>query len=590
MTSAVPSQVEDALQAIRSGTRPADLESVTLDFKRPKESFEDAARDLAEAAACFANSRGGAVVVGVDDKQTGPVAFLGCDQDAEALRRRIWELTNPSLTVTADTMRTGDAALVVLVIPEGLEVHTVAGRTTHRVDRSCEPMSASEQARLIEDRRGFDWSAEPTDRTTADVSPLALASARQLLRTHPDPQRQAYAGPDDADLLRTLGVATSTGELLRAGELLFCHTEGRDLLVYQYRRSPGGEPADIQRLGKPLLLSLQRALELITARIDRTPILLPSGQQVDLADLLEGPVREALANAVAHRDWRLPEPISVEHAPTRLMVDSPGPLVPGVTIENILAHPSKPRNRVLIEAIRKLGLAEQAGVGIDRMYRDMIRSGHQPPQIFVSDSVRVTLTGGAPNKPLARYVATIPETVADDVDAMLVLFTLLSHRTTTASALETVIQKPVEEIEATLRPLATDEVAMLEPTRQTARRKNPSYRLREGVLKELGTAVAYRRRTVDEIDRKVIATVNELGQITNGVVQALFDVKVERSSRILSDLVDRDILVKTSAHERGPRVTYGPGAKFPKGRSPRRRAPGANPGGQLILEPDDGDD
>ena len=477
------SEVEEALEAVRIGARPADLESVTLDFKRPKDSFEDTARDLAEAVACSANASGGAVVVGIDDKKTGQAAFVGCGHDAEALRRRIWELTNPSLTVTADTTRAGDADLVVLLIPEGLEVHTVAGRASHRVDRSCEPMSASEQARLIDDRRGFDWSAEPTERAAGDASPLALATARQLLRTHPDPQRQAYAGPNDADLLRALGVATSAGQLLRAGELLFCDTGGRDLLAYQFRRSPGREPADIQRLSGPLLLGLQRVLELITARIDRTPILLPSGQQVHLADLPEGPVREALVNAVAHRDWRLPEPISVEHAPTRLVVDSPGPLVLGVTVDNILAHPSKPRNRVLTEAIRKLGLAEQAGVGIDRMYRDMIRSGHQPPQILVSDSVRVTLTGGAPNKPLARYVATLPETVADDVDAMLVLFTLLSHRTTTASGLESVIQKPVDEVEVALRMLAADEVAMLEPTRQTARRKNPSYRLRGDGLK-----------------------------------------------------------------------------------------------------------
>ncbi len=583
------SEVEEALEAVRIGARPADLESVTLDFKRPKDSFEDTARDLAEAVACSANASGGAVVVGIDDKKTGQAAFVGCGHDAEALRRRIWELTNPSLTVTADTTRAGDADLVVLLIPEGLEVHTVAGRASHRVDRSCEPMSASEQARLIDDRRGFDWSAEPTERAAGDASPLALATARQLLRTHPDPQRQAYAGPNDADLLRALGVATSAGQLLRAGELLFCDTGGRDLLAYQFRRSPGREPADIQRLSGPLLLGLQRVLELITARIDRTPILLPSGQQVHLADLPEGPVREALVNAVAHRDWRLPEPISVEHAPTRLVVDSPGPLVLGVTVDNILAHPSKPRNRVLTEAIRKLGLAEQAGVGIDRMYRDMIRSGHQPPQILVSDSVRVTLTGGAPNKPLARYVATLPETVADDVDAMLVLFTLLSHRTTTASGLESVIQKPVDEVEVALRMLAADEVAMLEPTRQTARRKNPSYRLRGDALKELGTAVTYRRRTADEIDRKIIATVNEIGQITNGVVQALFDVKVERASRILSDLVDRDILVKTSPHERGPRVTNGPGAKFPTRKASRRRAPEPNTGAQLAFEADDGD-
>lgn len=580
----VPPHVTAILRRIEAGERAADLETVTLDFKRAHPSFEGTARDLAEAAACFANTHGGTVVVGIDDKRPGTAAFVGCSHDAEMLRRRIWEVTNPHLTVTAITGTVAGAELLVLVVPEGLEVHMVGGRAHHRVETTCVAMTSSEQVRLMDDRRGADWSAESSGRSAGDVSLLAIAAARQLLRVHPDRQRQAYGDLSDSDLLRALGVVDGEDGLLRGGELLFCEDQEREHLVYQFRRSPGGEPADIQRLGQPLLLALQRLLELIAARIDRTPILLPSGQQVELADLPEGPVREAIANAVAHRDWRLGDPISVEHAPTRMMIASPGPLVSGVTVKNILAHPSKPRNRVLIEAIRKLGLAEQAGVGIDRMYRDMIRSGHEPPAITESDYVRVTLTGGAPNRALARYIAGLPATAADDVDAMLVLFTLLTQRTVTALGLEPVLQKPLSEVESVLGGLAVDEVGMLEPTRQTVRRRSPTYRLREEALKELGTAVSYRRRTADEIDRKIVATVAELGQITNGVVQALLDVKVERASRILADLVERDILVKTSPHERGPRVTYGPGPGFPTKRATRTRSTKRRDGDQLPFD------
>lgn len=346
--------------------------------------------------------------MGIDEKHRGSAAYRGCPHDGQAIRRRIWELTNPSVTVTASTVGRGDVDLLILTVPEGLEVHTVGGRANHRVGTSCEPMSASEQARLVDDRRGADWSGELAGRPSSEISPVALAHARELLRVHPDRARQAYSSLSDADLLRALGVVSAEGELLRAGELLLCEAGGPELIVYQYRRTPGGEPADVQRLRRPLLPALQRSIELVATRIDRTPILLPSGQQIELPDLPEGPVREAIANAVAHRDWRLHDPISIEHSPTRLVIDSPGPLVSGVTVENILAHPSKPRNRTLIEAIRKLGLAEQAGVGVDRMYRDMIRSGHQPPQIAETDYVRVTLSGGAPNRALARYAVNLP--------------------------------------------------------------------------------------------------------------------------------------------------------------------------------------
>lgn len=558
--------VPDVLAEIGGGAVPAAIEGRELEFKRADGSFENVAKTVAEAATCLANTDGGTIIVGIDDKVGGDLAFLGCPFEPERLRVRVWELTSPPLAVDVETTAREAVELAVVTVPVGLDVHTVSGRALHRVGASCVLMSGSEQSRLIDDRRGRDWSSEKSGRHAGEaVSPLALAVARSLLSVNADEDRRRLARMSDADLLRALGVVAPDGELLHAGALLFADDpEGRAMAVYQYRRSPGGEPTEIQRFGAPLLLAFQRIMELVSARIDKSPILLRTGQQLELADLPEGPVREALANAIAHRDWRLQDPVSVEHAPTRLVVDSPGPLVAGVTIENILAHPSKPRNRTLTEAIRKLGLAEQAGVGIDRMFRDMIRSGHAPPEITASDYVRVSLTGGAPNKPMARYIASLPADVAEDVDAMLVLFTLLSTRTVSASSLQPTLQKSADEVEMVLRHLASDGVAMIEPTRHTATRRRPNYRLHERVIGELGTATSYRRRTADEIDRKVIATVRELGSITNGVVQVLFDVRMERASRILADLVERRIIVKTSAHERGPGVTYGPGPAFPR--------------------------
>lgn len=560
---------DEILESISAGAVPGTLESSVLEFKRADGSFESVAKTVAEVAACLANAEGGMIIVGIDDKVGGELAFLGCPFESERLRVRIWELTSPSLAVAVATRTFESVDLVVVTVPVGLEVHTVAGRALHRVGTSCVLMSASDQSRLIDDRRGRDWSSERTGRRGEEaVSPLAIALARMLLRANADEGRRRLAQLSDADMLRALGVVAADGDLLRAGELLFVdEPDVPAAIVYQYRRTPGGEPSEVQRLGGPLLSAFQRVIELVTARIEKSPILLRTGQQVELADLPDGPVREALANAIAHRDWRLPDPVSIEHSPTRLVVDSPGPLVSGVTVENILAHPSKPRNRVLAEAIRKLGLAEQAGVGIDRMFRDMIRSGHAPPHISATDYVRVSLTGGAPNKPVARYVASLPAAVTEDVDAMLVLFTLLSTRTVSAVSLQSTLQKPADEIEMVLRRLANEEVAMIEPTRHTATRRRPNYRLHESVLRELGTATTYRRRTADEIDRKVIATVRELGSITNGVVQVLFNVRMQRASRILADLVDRKILVKTSANERGPGVTYGAGPGFPRGAS-----------------------
>jgi ATP-dependent DNA helicase RecG len=67
----------------------------------------------------------------------------------------------------------------------------------------------------------------------------------------------------------------------------------------------------------------------------------------------------------------------------------------------------------------------------------------------------------------------------------------------------------------------------------------------------------------DEIERRVIAHVREYDRITNATVQNLFNVGTARAHQILADLVQREILRKTSTAQRGPAVEYGPGPQFP---------------------------
>lgn len=565
------SEVDEALDAIQRGAAADSLESWTLDFKREGRSRPDAVKTMAEAAACFANARGGFLVIGVRDRPGGTAAFEGTCLDANLLLRRIYELTTPPLTVEVDQLRRCGADLLIVRVPRSPDVHQVDNRATRRMDTSCEPMSAVQIAGLLGQRRGEDWSADDTSRELSDVSAAAIEQARALLRASPDPQRRAYAAETEEGLLRILGLTSSRGTLIRAGELLLCEPMSQvPPIVYQFRKTPAGEPV-ATRPGGPTLLALLRTLELVSARLDTTPVDLPGGQQIQLADLPEAAIREAVANAVIHRDYRLGGSVRVEHAPTRLTITSPGPLVQGVTLSNILTTSSRPRNARLAAAVRTLGLAEEAGVGVDRMYREMVRVGHVPPMFEETvDQVVVTLIGGAPNTHLTRFVATLPQAEADDADAMLILYTLLTKRVVSASQLVHLLQKGAEEVEFVLRRLVSEPASILEPTRETARRHHPNYRLREHVITALGPAVAYRRRTTDEYDRKVVELVRETGEINARIVKIALDLQGVAASRVLGDLVERAILTKTSEAQRGPSVTYGPGPSFPT--TTRKRA------------------
>jgi len=565
--------VPAALDEVLSGAEARTLESQTLEFKTVGRSRSDTLQRLAETAACLANAQGGTIVVGVADQFSGDEAFVGHTLDAARTARRIYELTEPALTPIVEEITYANHHLLTITVPSSPEVHAVGGRSTERVGDACEPMSTQRIATVVADRRDDDWSGHDSHVPVTQAQPIALSIARSMLTRVADPTTAAYGQRSDPDLLRSLGLTSPMGTLNNAGALLFTDDLDRgEQLVYIHRRTPSGALVVNEPLSGPLLPILERALELLDARLDRTSINLPGGQQLQIADLPDAAVREAIINAIMHRDYRRAGPVQIEHAATRLTVDSPGPFVTGVTAQNVLTTSSRPRNSVLARAIRTLGLAETAGSGVDRMYVEMARVGHQPPTFHDDHArVRVRLLGGAPNAAIARFVATLPAAEAQDADTMLVLLHLLPNRTVSAAQIAPLLQKDRDEALATLDRLAGEPTRLIERTRHDARRAEPKFRLTSHALAALGASVTYRRSSTEESDRKIIGLVRETGEINARMVRLLLDLDTPATSRLLADLVERGLLAKTSEAQRGPSVTYGPGTRFPSQRGKRTR-------------------
>lgn len=134
------------------------------------------------------------------------------------------------------------------------------------------------------------------------------------------------------------------------------------------------------------------------------------------------------------------------------------------------------------------------------------------------------------------------------------------------------LQRNEDESEIVLQRLASGELQLLDVTRSSARRRYPTYRLREAARVALGTAIAYRVRNTDEIDRRIVAHVREYGWITNRTIQNLFTVDVYQARRWLADLKKRGILRQTTeGRTTGPGIRYGPGSDFPA--NPGRHGP-----------------
>lgn len=405
--------------------------------------------------------------------------------------------------------------------------------------------------------------AKPSSRSATDVDPEAVLAARGLLGTLAD-LRQQDADLPVPDLLRALGLVDNDGRLLAAGEILLCRPSA-DTIDILSRQDAGSEPS-VQRLREPLVIALPRVVRSVTRALlpEVGHVALTDGQEITLPDFSPLAVDEAITNALVHRDWATQQTVVIDHAPQALRVRSPGGLPVGVSEDSLLSTVSTPRNPTLMGVLQQLGLVERASRGIDRMVREQIRVGQTQPTFEVDDfSVSVLFTSGAPNRAFARFVAGLPSSRRDSVDAMLVLRELCLRPTITGAQAAALLQVTEQEARHRVDVLATGVSPIAE--RDGDPRKGVRWRLRSEVTSALGTAVTHRARA--EVSRsRVEAHLAEYGWITNKTVRNLFNLDVQQARQLLADLRTANVLVKDpSGPARGPGVRWLP-------KNARRRA------------------
>lgn len=557
----------EILQRILDGATADSLETDLLDFKRdphtvsgrgaPGNPQARLVEELVDAVVCFANGRGGRIVLGVDDRASSESAFVGTAADSTFLRNRIYGNTKPQLTVPIDEIEVAGARLLVITVPEGLDLVTDSkGKALRRSGTSCAPLSEDARRALAHERRNPDFTARASDRTWRDVAPAALKEARDLLGQLVD-LRSQMADLDDIGLLRGLNVLDRDDRLLIAGEILFCAPD-QDTLDILTRSSAGAEPS-VRRLREPLVSLLPNALDSVHSAIDPeiAHIALMGGQEIALPDFSPIAVDEAVTNALVHRDYARPERVVIDQSPHALRVWSPGGLPFGVTEDRLLSTVSTPRNVTLMAAMQQLGLAERASRGIDRMFREQVRVGQRVPGIRADEySVEVYFTSGAPNRAFAGYVATLPRALRENVDAMLSLVHLCQRSTLTVAEAARLLQVSAGEATDRLDALSAGTEALVE--RDGDSRRGVRWRLRSSVAAGLGAAVQYRARA-ESVRPRVEAHLKEYGWITNRTIRNMFDLDVQQATQILNELRAANVLIKDpDGPMRGPSIRWLP--------------------------------
>jgi len=181
-------------------------------------------------------------------------------------------------------------------------------------------------------------------------------------------------------------------------------------VVFEYRSSEASGPAaDRTDYREGFFLYYDALWNKINLRNDRQSY--QDGLfRMDVLTFDEVSVREALLNAVAHRDYRLGGSVFVRQFARRLEILSPGGLPAGITPENILDQ-QNPRNRRLAEALAKCGLIERSGQGLNLMVESAIRQGKPLPNFAGTSGheVRLTLEGLVRSPAFVRFMERLGE-------------------------------------------------------------------------------------------------------------------------------------------------------------------------------------
>lgn len=512
------------------------------EFKQAKNTFEF--DKLAQYACALANRGGGRIVFGITDERPRQVVGSQAFEQPEKTRQSL--LNHLGVNVSFELVNSNGLRVLVFTIasrPIGLPIQ-FKGISWWRHGESLVPMPA-DVLRSIYSESGHDFSADVCPRATIDdLDFKAFERFRKKWIKKSGSDRLSSLSVEQA--LKDCEAITDEG-VTYAALILFGKKPslskflGQSEIVFEYRSSEASGPAQQREEFRDAFFNIyDRIWELINLRNNKQHY--QDGLFVfDINTFNERAVREALLNAVCHRNYQLCSSIFVKQYQNRLIISSPGGFPHGITTENILDKQS-PRNRRIAELLAKCGLVERSGQGMNLIYETCVKEAKALPDFTGTDEneVCITLHGIVLNEKLLRLINKVNSE------------TLNHFSTQDFLALSLLAQN--EELPSTFRSSIESllEVGLIEHNNQG------QYMLARKYYTASGRAGAYTRRqglereTNKALLLKHIKLQNETGASFNEFLQVL-PALTKKQIKLLIQELKKDNLVQTSGRGKSAR-------------------------------------
>ena len=366
-------------------------ESEHLEFKEAKSGYDF--DKLTDYCCALANEGGGSIILGVTDRMPRQIVGTSAFPNNDRIKTGLFDRLHTRIDISEIKIPEGRVlSFIVPGRPPGLPLH-VNGRYLMRVGSSLTAMTPQQLAIILQELTP-DFSAEPVDGANAsalDEGAIAEFRKRWLKKSG----NAEIARWDNAKVLANAEL-TVDGVPTYAALILFgTHAAvGRHLAqaeaVFEYRNSKASLPYQ-QRMEfrRGFFSWMDELWKLINLR-NEVQQFREGLFKHDIPTFDEDSVREAVLNAVSHRDYRNAGSIWIRQYPRLLEIESPGGFPDGITADN-LRDRQQPRNRRIADALARCGLVERSGQGMDLMFRHSVRQGKPLPDPFDSDDHRVLL-------------------------------------------------------------------------------------------------------------------------------------------------------------------------------------------------------
>jgi ATP-dependent DNA helicase RecG len=542
----------------------ADGETMTVEFKgESKKPFSD--REMYEAVVCLANAEGGVLLIGVEDdgRITGARERHAGGTQSALLQAAILNNTEPAVNVISELLAADEGEVISIAVPKGSPsiCSTKDGKCMRRVmgvrGPECRPYYPHQQQSERVAMGDIDYSANPVGGTGIDdLNPLEIERLRQTIKQKGGEARLLEL--DDTELVKALGLVVTQGSELVpnvSGLILLGRTDvlAQCIPTHQIAFQVIGADKEVRVndwFREPLLYTLEQVearFRNLNAEREAEVGLVRLG----IPDYSPDAFREALLNAVQHRSYAVLKETYVQLHDDHMFIASPGGFPQGITLENLLVHEPSARNARLSETLRRIGLVETTGRGIDKIFYGQLRFGRGSPDYSRSDAegVRIILMGGRESSAFAVFVAE-QERAGNSLtlDDLLVLDHLRHERRIDSDLAGRLTQRGIAHGRATLERL--NERGLVEARGE---KRGRVYHLAASVYEVLGLRGGYvRTKGFSRIRQKamVIEFVQAHGRVTRSDVMELCNLGGDQASRLLRNFAKEGVL-KKAGEKRG---------------------------------------